>query len=294
MARRIKKLKLDELSLVDDGANDGARVLVVKRRAQDHNARQHSTDDDLAARLAIIEKAIDRGNSAELDALRAALAEKSQMDLNEMHAALTTATARIDSLTGEVRKRDDQIALLTKSLTDATAAVEAAREETAVLKAKVDPKGAEEDILKSLPPAARALVEATRSQAAMIEKRAGEIERAERIAKAKEDGIQKPDEIADLISKIAKGVAGQAEADAVYAILKGNSAALRDAALFRPVGSSGATATTGAMGEIATRVAKLRSEKPTMSEAVAMDAVLSADPGLYQRYRQENITGAAR
>ncbi len=165
---------------------------------------------------------------------------------------------------------------------------------TLTIKKGADPKSAEEDILKSLPPAARALVEATRSQAAVIEKRAGEIERAERIAKAKEDGIQKPDEIADLISKIAKGVAGQAEADAVYAILKGNSAALRDAALFRPVGSSGATATTGAMGEIATRVAKLRSEKPTMSEAVAMDAVLSADPGLYQRYRQENITGIAR
>lgn len=172
---------------------------------------------------------------------------------------------------------------------------EVATELETLRKAKpADPTPTEEEILKSLDPNVRAILEKSRLQAEMataaLKKAQEEQETAEAIAKAKEveHVPAKPEEVADLYKSL-KAVKAEL-AEQVFGIFKAMSAVETDGgeALFKGKGAAGDPGAAAATSEeVWTQVEAKAAEiakAEDISQAEAISKAFKQDPELYKAY----------
>ncbi len=173
--------------------------------------------------------------------------------------------------------------------------------------AKIDPP--DDDIWKGVSPALRLRIEASETatsaevkkreaaeaRVAKLERDATLTEVRKEVAGYKHMGLD-PDKDVGLFEKMTAGLSSD-EAKRMREIFKGADEAVEAGALFAEMGRKGigdAPEGDSADAEIEKRVTGLlaKAENSKMTRDQAMDAVLGADPDLYNRYRRENSVRA--
>lgn len=312
----LTDMEITEISLVDEPANDDARVVIVKAKAKpadeedDPNEAEPDADEDdakakpkgkmkksagplSAAKVAgailsaitelspqIVEKALAEGFSAEPEA--AAMAEEiimeTVMDITQLSKALEEAEAKMETLE--------------KRATDAEAALKLANENIAKSAAKPEEPN-EEEVLKSLPEAIRKRLEKAKEDEATIAKMAAEAEEKAAIAKARELKVADPDKVGPLLLRVEKGKTTPEDAKVIETLLKQHAAISAVSPLFKSIGS--AAAVEGDPEEIlkakATEIQKASEGKMTFAQAY--DEALKQNPSVYDAYIAKRRAPAA-
>ena len=309
MPREIYDLTIDEISLVDRGANADARVVLLKRDGEMTGPKtfkdlmsQRKAEDDLwrvfGVFREVVESVLSSGESNKQalikdafdqfsDALKPIIEVKKMSGNNDLTAvteALTKAEERLATLdTGlkdaqaEIAKRDAKIAELEK-----------------VAKADQNQTDQTEDVLKSAPESIRKAFEALNARVAASEavakrmqdereleafsKRAGQFERLTFDVKT----------FGPLLHRIAKGATTAADADEVERVLKAADAALKAGGVpLTEIGKSGGDRGGSAETAIAAKAEEIRKRDPKLSVEQAAAKALEEDPSLYRRYLAE-------
>lgn len=282
MANRLKSLRLEEISLVDEPANPGAVVLFAKRKAASHNSGG-------AAGLVsgIVKTATDS----------LVLPNPGEGNIHPMTVTKDDLTKALEQALGPIVKKldahdqalkiakmgDKERAAYEKMSDDEKAAYDAmSDEEKAKYMAKMggaeEPKKEEEDMAKSRVDVAKAVEAAVAKATAPLLKQIGDM-------KAREDR-------ANLAKNFAKAVkaSGLPEDDALDMLEKMDDAnrsklaksweslGAQVEALFTPVGKSGSANTSDAEAQLES-LAKAKASKDNVSYAQAYDEVLKTAEG---------------
>lgn len=140
MPRRLRKLRIEEISPVDEGANQGADVVLLKSTEQPETSEVDVNLTEIAKALGLAETATAEEVVAAIETFKSAnkvavdeantKAETASTKLAEVEKALTAATKPVEpdvteTLPEDVRKQLTELAEIKKSL--AAAEVEAAR-----------------------------------------------------------------------------------------------------------------------------------------------------------------------
>lgn len=227
-------MTIDEISLVDDPANEQARVVIAKAKA----AQPGQAEPD--------------GQSGDDDAASAAfqLNKEFQMDIENLAKALEDAEAKLESL--EKRTTDAEAALA-----DANAVIKAKEVEIEELqkgykaktqKAEVEDEMEDDEDEDEEKKVAKSLPESIRKRLEDFEKRASEAEAtlakmrdekdtAEAIAKARTFNFGKAEEVGPLLLRVRKGATTEADAAALEGLLKAAGAQDKVSYLYRTVGT---------------------------------------------------------
>lgn len=322
MAQQLTDMSIDEISLVDDPANEQARVLIVKAKSGKKAATKmydvkdteedESTDadgmedeDEKTKRLmARVKKAIEGiaprvaqtlagSPSADNDAANTAAASLKEyvMDIETLSKSLEEAEAKLAAL---AKRADDAEA----ALKDAGEVIKAKDAEIETLTKSAEPvaPAAEEDVLKSLPESIRKRLEESEAVAkaaqAEITKMRDESERAEAIAKAKELKVGDPDVVGPLLLRVAKGMSTVDDAAALTALLKGAGEVADQSALFKSVGSDAAV--DGEPEELLkAKAAEIQKVNTGMTFEQAYVKAMEENPSLYNAYVSKSKRRAA-
>lgn len=291
MANKLTDMEIQEISLVDEPANEDARVVIVKAKAGSVTDSPVSMAMIAGAVLAaiealapqIVEKAMAEGFSADPDAAMAAasIIKEVVMDAESVTNALEKAEADIVALTK--RAEDAEAAL--KDLQDV---IKAKDDEIAKLAAGKPAEGDEEEVLKALPESIRKRLEAAeadaRSAREEIQKAKDAAEMAEAIAKAKALQMGDPEKIGGLLLRIRKGATTVADADEIEAVLKSAAEIAAKSPLFKAIGS--AAAVDGDPEDLLKAKADeiMKASDGKISFAQAYDKALTDNPALYSAY----------
>ncbi len=264
--RKIKKiasLRIGEISLVPDGDDPQAHVMIVKRRPDIDNVA----------------------------ALRSELAELAETNLFK-GADMKT----IEQLTEELAKIEKSIESKDAEIAKAKAEVEAKDAEIVKLKgerdeaiAKAKPAETDEEaILKALPESVRVIINKARDEAAaataVIEKMASEREIGAEVEIAKGLKVGKADELGGLLHRIRKGKTTEADHAAVVDILKQASTISKDSPLFKSSGTAMAGDCDDPEQKIKAKADEIKKAKPELTDAQAYSAAIEAEPNLYNEY----------
>ena len=293
MATELTDMVIDEISLVDDPANEQARVAIVKARGG------AAPESDVTGALARIKKAFEdiapalaqtlaEGLSANEAAATAATALKEYgMDIESLSKALEDAEAKLTALS----KRADQAEA---GILDAEKVIKAKDEEITKLQAAapaVDAPASDEEVLKGLPESIRKRLEASEAAALAAEtavtKMRDETERNEAIVKAKSLKVGDPEVVGPLLLRVAKGKTTAEDAATLERVFKavGEQSAAGDR-LFRAVGADGSNAADAGDPEqvLKAKADEIRKAKPTLTGAQAYAAALEQNPDVYDAY----------
>lgn len=329
MAQQLTDMSIDEISLVDDPANEQARVLIVKAKGgkkaaaksleieiteeDESTSGEESTtadgmedEDEKTKRLmARVKKAIEGiaprvaqtlagSPSADNDAANTAAASLKEyvMDIETLSKSLEEAEAKLAAL---AKRADDAEA----ALKDAGEVIKAKEAEIETLTKSAEPAAepvAEEDVLKSLPESIRKRLEESEKVAkaaqAEIAKMRDESERAEAIAKAKELKVGDPDVVGPLLLRVAKGMSTAEDAAALTALLKGAGEVADQSALFKSVGSDAAV--DGEPEELLkAKAAEIQKVNTGMTFEQAYVKAMEENPSLYNAYVSKSKRRAA-
>lgn len=293
MAQQLTDMTIDEISLVDDGANEGAKVLIVKAKSKppvnvdeelDPNEEENDNDADDKGmkKSAHSGQAASGGNPVNPDAadLAAASLKEFRMDIETLSKALEDAEAKLTAL--EKRASDAETALV-----DAEAVIKAKDAEIAEITKAAEPTG-DDEIIKSLPESIRKRLEdadaAAKAAAEEVAKMKEQTETAEYIAKAKALGAGDADKLGGLLMRVAKGKTTEEDAATFETMLKAANAQGQVAALFKSVGSD--SAVDGNPGDLlqakADEIHKAADGKMTKEQAYAK--AMDENPELYTAY----------
>jgi small-conductance mechanosensitive channel len=307
----ISDMEITEISLVDEPANDDARVVIVKAKGGfkpcadcsdaegcmkkgscasdkdgDEGKMKKAAAPLSAARVAgailtaitelspqIVEKALAEGFSAHPEAADMAeeIIKETVMDITQLSKALEQAEADMEALT--------------KRATDAETALKVANETIAKAKAEEKPaEPTEEEILKSLPESVRKRLEKAKEDEVALAKMAEAAEEKEAIDKARAMKVAEPEKIGALLLRIAKGKTTAEDAKAIEAVLKQNAAIIEKAPLFKSIGT--AAAVEGDPEEILKAKANeiQTASEGKMTFAQAYDEALKRNPTVYEAY----------
>lgn len=192
------------------------------------------------------------------------------MDLEELTKALEKSAETIDAQAAEIIK------------------LKAERDE-AVAKAKDADKAekTDEELLKSVPESIRKrLADAEASTAAAnaaIEKMRDDRELADRITKAKADGIAEPDKVGGILHRMTKNKATAEDTAEIERLLKAAAAQDKTSELYKSRGSS--TASDGDPEVLLKAKAEdIRKAKPTLTFEQAYSEAMEANPALYDAF----------
>ena len=313
----LKGMLIREISLVDEGANEGARVLIVKMKGDFKNCDEctgataplckakgkcmgkggpgemmtkfRDRLEDVLKEFSpdTLAKALAGADPAELDAVSMAASYLKEiiMDMETLQKSLEAANANIEKMTADhaaaIAAKDAEI---TKAKTDAAEAISKAKGTT--------PEQDEEEFLKSLPAGARTKIEKERAEAKetreLVEKMASEKENDVAIAKAKTFGVGKADEVGPLLVRVAKNKATKADVAALEKLL---TVAGRTASpLFKARGTGEGDETSdnpeAALQAKADDIQKNRKKEGggAFTAAEAYDLALSENSDLYNQY----------
>lgn len=265
--KRLTNLSIDEVSIVDDPANQHAHAVIVKA-----NFKPCADCTDPKACSAMQKCSMDAKKSA----ASAASTTEVGMTLEEAQAALTKAQGEIASVTKE---RDEA---LTKAK-DLESQVSAKDGEIAKLK---NPPS-DEDVLKALPEPVRKMVEESTARAKAAEeavaKMAAEREESESIAKAKELGVGDPTVLGPVLMRIGKGKSTADDQKLIEQLLKASRNQSQVAALFKTVGSGDKTE-ADPHEQILAKANELKKADPALTDAQAYTKAVEQNPDLYQSY----------
>lgn len=253
MARKpVKKnllhsITFDEVSAVDDGANEGSRVVIAKR-AEPHTPTLKETD---------MRTRFEKNEDEEFEGGDYDARDDRDEALDLAADALEEAEKAFEELEDEVQKARDTI-----------------ERYESIMKAKgIDIEEAEsEEIAK------RALPKA-------IQKQLEKAELTEQIEKGKAIGFGDPKVVGPLLDRIEKKL-GSADAETFTRLLKSASAIRKNAGAFEALGVDGDAASDTAEGKlnaITLEIAKSRQ----ISFQKAQAAAIEENPDLYREYRIE-------
>lgn len=303
---RLRDLVVEEVSLVDAGANGEADVVIFKR-----NMKKADVGDFEAARLAYTE------------ALKAKLVQ--MMELAKTPGELRMA---IDACVSEMYKAADgmcpecgavmkdemcpecgyELHKEKKDMSDTAKlqaekdAAEAARKEAegkvASLTAEIDglkkrldafentPEAIEKRKLDALPAEIRKRLEDAEAQIKTAQDATAVAEAVAKVSKLDKLPIKAVD-FGPIYKRLTDGRTAEdvAKLDEILAAANG-ALALG----FTEIGKGGDQKATDAEAEVVKRVSKLREADPKLSAGDAMAKVFEADRGLYERYRAEAVT----
>lgn len=296
---RLSGMRLTEVSIVDDGANQAARVSIAKRRDRTRNtgdahmstqhfekfadhededldllALEDITEDDIADLLetleaidADIEEAGDDIEEEELEGLQKirkglAMAAVLLEENAELADAVAEAGEEIAKRDVRLAKRDDQIRKLG---------------------APIEEEEEEEIDLETLSPAIRKQLEDAKATAAEVAKMREKTEREEVKKRVERAGVPNPDSVTNLMLRIQKRQTDAKDADFVLNLLKASGNAARNTELFEKLGDKGGDANTIDV-RIAAAVEPILKSNPGISKEQAMAKALEADPALYREY----------
>lgn len=311
----LTDMEITEISLVDEPANDDARVVIVKAKAkpadEEADPNENEPDDDpddkgssngkkggkkiTMAKVAgavfsalnelspqIVEKALAEGFSAHPEA--AAMAEdiimETVMDINVLSKALEEAEAKMEALEKRAANAEAALALANENIAKAAPAPKA-EEPT------------EEEVLKSLPEAIRKRLEKAKEDEVALAKMAADAEEKEAIAKARELKVSEPEKIGPMLLRIAKGKTTPEDAKMIEVVLKQHAAISAASPLFKSIGS--AAAVEGDPAELlnskALEIQKGSEGKMTFEQAY--DQALKLNPSIYDAYIAKRRAPAA-
>lgn len=318
----LTDMEITEISLVDEPANDDARVVIVKAKSKppmdeedDPNEAEPDGDADdgeqkdksgkgkmkksaaplSAARVAgailtainelspqIVEKALAEGFSANSEA--ADMAEE----------IIKETIMDITQLSKALEEAEAKMEALEKRASDAETALKEANDTIAKAKAAETPvEPSEEEVLKSLPEAIRKRLEAAKEAEATIAKMAAEKEENEAIAKARDLKVAEPEKVGPLLLRIAKGKTTADDAKLIEVVLKQHAAITAASPLFKSIGS--AAAVEGDPEEIlkAKALEIQKGSEGKLSFAQAYDEALKQNPSVYDAYIAKRRAPAA-
>lgn len=318
----LTDMEITEISLVDEPANDDARVVIVKAKSKppmdeeaDPNEAEPDGDEDdaeeeaeakpkgkvkkgaplSAAKVAgailvainelspqIVEKALAEGFSANPEA--ADMAEE----------IIKETIMDITQLSKALEDAEAKMEALEKRASDAEAALKDANDTIEKAKAAATPEEPnEEEVLKSLPEPIRKRLEKAKEDEATIAKMAAEAEEKAAIAKARDLKVAEPEKIGPMLLRIAKGKSTDDDVKVIETLLKQNAAISSMSPLFRSIGS--AAAVEGDPEEILkAKAAEIQKNSDgKMTNAQAYDEALKQNPSLYDAYIAKRRTPAA-
>jgi len=323
MAQQLTDMSIDEISLVDDPANEQARVLIVKAKSGKKAATKgieveiteedESTDADgmededekTKLLMARVKKAIEGiaprvaqtlagSPSAETDAANTAAASLKEyvMDIETLSKSLEDAEAKLAALA----KRADEAEAALKDAGEVIKAKDA-EIETLTKSAEVAAEpAAEEDVLKSLPESIRKRLEESEAKAqaaqAEIAKMREQSELTEAIAKAKDIKVGSPEVVGPLLLRVAKGMTTVEDAATLETLLKGAGEVADQSALFKSVGSDAAV--DGEPEELLkAKATEIQKVNTGMTFEQAYVKAMEENPSLYNAYVAKSKRRAA-
>lgn len=303
MPQQLSDMTIDEISIVDDPANEQSRVLIVKAKSQFTPCADCASPDKCAEMqkcAASMQKAnsdtaskgqaMTGGNSVDPDAaaLAAASFQEFQMDIENLSKALEDAEAKL----GALEKRADEAEGKLKDAEDVIKAKDAEIETLKKSAEKPAPEPTEEEVYKSLPEAVRKQLDAAKEATEALAKMKAEAEQTEAITKAKTFGVGNADEVGPLLLRVQKGMTTEQDAQVLEQLLKsvGELTKGSKVVLFKSLGSS--TATDGEPSALlqakADEIHKAAEGKLTKEQAYAK--AVDENPGLYNDYINKRRT----
>jgi hypothetical protein len=296
MPQRLTDMEIHEISLVDEPANEEARVVIVKAKSSADAPKSASVAKIAGAVLAAIEemapqivgRAMAEGFSADPDAafVATAILQETVMDMEAVTKALEVAEAKLDAL--EKRATEADAALVAKD-----EIIKAKDKEIAAAKAKGDDKKVaeegddeddEEEVMKSLPESIRKRLADAEAMKVEIAKANEKRELDAAIEKAKSLGAADAEAVGALLLRITKGMTTADDAATLETMLKSTKAVDDKSPLFKSVGTSAA-----ADGDPEAVLKAKADELVTKSAgkltfAQAYDQALVENPDLYNSY----------
>lgn len=281
MAQKLTDMIIDEISIVDDPANEQARVVITKMKA----APEGQTGSE--------------GLSGEIDTASADQIKEFQMDMENLAKALEDAEAKLETL--EKRTSDAESALA-----DATEVIKAKEAEIAELQkgyaAKAnksddndeDDQDEEKKVMKSLPDSIKKRLESFEKRAAEAEatlaKMRDEKDTADAIAKAKSLNFGKAEEIGPLLMRVSKGTTTAADAETLERLFKAAGEQGKVTHLFKSVGSD--TAVDGDPEVlIKAKAGEIQKANNGMTFEQAYAKAMEENPSLYNAYIAKRRAG---
>ena len=284
MAQKLTDMIIDEISIVDDPANEQARVVITKMKA----APEGQTGSE--------------GLSGEIDTASADQIKEFQMDMENLAKALEDAEAKLETL--EKRTSDAEAALA-----DATEVIKAKEAEIEELQksyaAKAKPKAKakadedsetddEDDVMKSLAEPIRKRLEAFEKRAAEAEatlaKMRDEKDTADAIAKAKSLNFGKAEEIGPLLMRVTKGLTTAADAELLERLFKAAGEQGKVTHLFKSVGSDVAVDGDPEV-LIKAKAGEIQKANNGMTFEQAYAKAMEENPSLYNAYVAKRRAG---
>lgn len=267
MATRLKKLRLSELSLVDNPANADAVVTLTKRFDEDEDLDAVAKDDGAEDELEDEELEDEESDDEE---------EGDDLDDDDSEDDLDDDTADDEGDEDEGGDDDSEAESVGEDDNASTSS------EDGMTKSMSGQPQSEEEILKSLPEAVR--------------KR---LEDAEKIAKDASEAVAKLNEekAQNEAVALAKSYLGKASGDAtvlggllrkaddaekaeIAKLLKAHNAALASAQIFSAVGDTGSE--TDETAQINKRAAEIRKADPKITPEQAVAMALEENPDAYE------------
>lgn len=281
----LKNMKVREISIVDDGDNPHADVLIFKRRdAEGEPTAVLKAKFETVSVLAgtVMELAAGIAGEEGVEKARTILGGMN-MDLEQLNERLGEIETNLETVT---KARDD----LQSQLDAANARLSEVEKERDDAVAKAKPSADEDEILKSLPEPVRKRLEdaerVAREATEAVEKAASEREQGEYVSKARALKVVDADGVGGLMYRIAKGKTSAEDAAKFEAILK-QAGTINDKGekLFEAIGKSqGGDAEDGeAQSELDEAITNIQKAKPSLTREQAYAEALDANPGLYDR-----------
>ena len=246
---------LNELSLVDRGANQGSEVILFKR------------DKDEEPDMTTI-------TQAEHDAIKKSLTD-SNVALTQVTKALEEQTAELDKISKRNEDLEKEVAELKKGSGGGGDGGD-----------EIEKMDASPEVKKML----RAQQERIAAAEGLIKKQADDKAVAQLVTKF--DSLNRltttGEKLAPIMHRVAKGESTQADADELERILKAaNEAITTGKSKEQEIGKSGGGGNGDAMTKVNAKAAELRKNDNTLTKEQAISKVLKEDPDLYEAYLEE-------
>jgi hypothetical protein len=287
--RRITKLRVREMSLVGEGDNPHADVLILKHRqiiGVDLDVVKQQLSEVRDGALEIAKALSEGGTPMNIEELTAKL-DTIEKSLNAAQESNTTLTGQVADLTGKLET-------VTKERDDAVAKAAA----------KVPPKkqadgGCDDpdadDVMKELPEAIRTMIEKERSETKelreQIAKEREEREEGVEIEKVRATGLADPEKFGKLLYRVAKGKSTPEDATTLSEFLA-KARALQNGGekLFKALGVAKGreegSSVEDAEAAINEKVEAVMKAKPLLSREAAYAEVIDANPSLYDEVQK--------
>lgn len=293
MAYDVSNITVEEISIVDDPANEHAQAVIFKAKA--FKACADCKDADVCKTKGCVAKVqvpmfkVAEALAAALDDLDEEIMAKVQERLAQYPGAAMDAAALLKETMMDIEE-------VTKALEKSTAdnavllkRAEKAEADLADAKGKIAKAGGatdDDELLKSLPQSVRDRLEKAETDAAatraLFEKQAADREVEVAIVKAREYGVAEPEKVGSLMVRVAKGKTTSDDAAALEALLKAQAAQAQMAALYAQAGMGMPVVIEGDPEAFLKSAAEtIQKAKPALSFAEAYTEALEANPNHY-------------